>query len=106
MPRQLPAVETYSTDLADALTAATFEENRADVVTFNRLLLYVTPLYASSNQSLRGQPPSIVAARPDVSQSAVESHSIDWALFTEGQWNKFLDMRSNQLKALISEAVG
>lgn len=69
------------------------------------LVVNLTPLFASSNQSLRDQPPSIVAARPDISQSAVESHSIDWTLFTGGQWNNFLDRRSKQFETLMHEAV-
>lgn len=70
------------------------------------LVANITPLLASSNQSLRDQPPSIVKARPDIAQSAIESHFVDWALFMDGQWNNFLDARSAQLQALINEAVG
>lgn len=70
------------------------------------LVVNLTPLFASSNQSLRDQPPSVVTARPDVSQSALESHSIDCNLFVDGQWNRFLEARSKQLKTLIEEAVG
>jgi hypothetical protein len=70
------------------------------------LVANLSPLFASSNQSLRDQPPSIVTAREDVSSSAIESHLVDLTLFKEGQWNNFLDARSKQLKGLISEVVG
>lgn len=69
------------------------------------LVINLTPIFSSSNQSLRNDPPSVVAKRDDVVRSAVESHFIDWHLFTAGHWNDFLSARSERLEALIYEAV-
>lgn len=86
--------------------ASKYLKNNLDFAEGNLdLVVNFTPLLASSNQSLREESPVTVAKRNDVSKSAVESHFVEWDLFSEGHWKEFRQARSKRLEELIKEAV-
>ena len=66
----------------------------------------LTPILASTNQSLRNEPPNTVTVRTDIVRSSVEEHRVDWDLFSAAKWNEFLEDRAKTLATLMAEAVG
>jgi hypothetical protein len=65
-----------------------------------------TPMLATTNKALRNESPTVVAKRHDISQTAVESHFIQWGLYSADDWDKFIKARSKRLQALVREVVG